>query len=185
ILSAFDGGETIGDMILKGAGVDDTERKAFDLLVKVVKAVNSIDLNSNTHATVTFGDINLTGDVQNAGGLTLTNIDTSHIQGVIGDIFGASALASVKDDLQSLAEYTGAESQAGFKFPILETPGPILAGIRTGQPGDMFTFSTGREHFELAPSIGVGIPGISGIFLKAGIVFDAQLTMGYDTAGLI
>ena len=64
-------------------------------------------------------------------------------------------------------------------------PGPVLGGILTGQAKDMFTFTTGREHFELAPSIGVGIPDVFGVFLSAGIIFDADLTMGYDTAGLI
>ena len=61
----------------------------------------------------------------------------------------------------------------------------MIGAILTGQTKTMFSFSTGRQHFELAPSIGVGIKDLFGVFLSAGIIFDANLTMGYDTAGLI
>ena len=65
----------------------------------------------------------------------------------------------MKDDLQSFASDAGLTSTEGFQFPLLDDPAPVLSGILTGQPKDMFTFSTGREHFDLSASVGVGIPG--------------------------
>ena len=84
-----------------------------------------------------------------------------------------------------MGNYAGLTSTAGFKFPLLENPRPVIGAILTGQTETMFSFSTGRQHFELAPSVGVGIKDLFGVFLSAGIIFDANLTMGYDTAGLI
>jgi hypothetical protein len=60
----------------------------------------------------------------------------------------------------------------------------VIGGILTGQTETMFSFSTGPQHFELAPSIGFGIKDLFGVFLSAGVIFDADLTMEYDTAGL-
>src|SRR4029078_10313190 len=103
---------------------------------------------------------------------------------VIDDIMNSPVLNDLKDTLQSVASYTGFTSTAGFQFPVLADPGRVIGGILTGTAKDMFTFTTGREHFELAPSIGVGIKNILGIFLSAGITFDARFAMGYDTGGL-
>jgi hypothetical protein len=183
ILSAFDGNETIGDLMLQGAGFSQQQQDRFDLMVSVIKAVNTIDLSGSTDSgLLNFGDISLTGDARNAGGF---NFDASQLQGVVGQIFGNSALNDIQDTLQSVASYTGLESTEGMQFPLLDDPGPVIVGLLTGQTKDMFTFSTGRQHFELAPSVGFGIPDVLGVFLSAGIVFDADLTMGYDTAGLI
>ncbi len=187
ILSAFDGGETVGDLMLQGAGFSQDQQDRFDLMIHIIKAVNAIDLAGNTGgAVIVFGDINLggtslTGDGQLAGGF---NFDTSQLSGVIDDIFNSPVLNDVKDTLQTVASYTGFTSTAGFQFPLFENPGPVIGGILTGQTQTMFSFSTGREHFELAPSIGFGIKDLFGVFLTAGIVFDADFTMGYDTAGL-
>jgi Putative Ig domain/PKD domain len=183
ILSAFDGNETIGDLLLQGAGFSQDQQDRFELMVSVIKAVNTIDLSGSTDSgLLNFGDISLTGDARNAGGF---NFDASQLQGVVGQIFGNSALKDIQDTLQSVASYTGLESTGGMQFPLLDDPGPVIVGLLTGQTKDMFTFSTGRQHFELAPSVGFGIPDVLGVFLSAGIVFDADLTMGYDTAGLI
>jgi hypothetical protein len=183
ILSAFDGNETIGDLLLQGAGFSQDQQDRFELMVSVIKAVNTIDLSGSTDSgLLNFGDISLTGDARNAGGF---NFDTSQLTSVVGQIFGNSALKDIQDTLQSVASYTGLESTQGMQFPLLDDPGPVIVGILTGQTKDMFSFSTGREHFELAPSVGFGIPDVLGVFLSAGIVFDADLTMGYDTAGLI
>ncbi len=187
ILSAFDSSETMGDLLLKGAGFSQDQQDRFDLMIHIMKAVNSIDLSGSTGgAVITFGDINLggtalAGDGQLAGGF---NFDTSLLSGVIDDIFNSPVLQDVQDTLQTVANYAGFASTAGFQFPLLENPGSVIGGILTGQTQTMFSFSTGREHFELAPSIGFGIKDLFGVFLTAGIVFDADFTMGYDTAGL-
>ena len=183
ILSAFDGNETIGDLLLQGAGFSQDQQDRFDLMVQVIKSVNTIDLSGSTDSgLLDFGDISLTGDARNANGF---NFDTSQLTSVASQIFGNSALKDVQDTLQSVASYTGLVSTGGMQFPLLDDPAPVIVGILTGQTKDMFTFSTGRQHFELAPSVGFGIPDVLGVFLSAGIVFDADLTMGYDTAGLI
>ena len=104
---------------------------------------------------------------------------------MIDDIFNSPVLDDLQDTLQSVASYAGVTSTAGFQFPVLEDPGPIVGGILTGQAQTMFSFTTGREHFELAPSIGFGIPDLFGVFLTAGITLDADFSVGYDTAGLI
>lgn len=183
ILSAFDSSQTIGDLLLQGAGFSADQQDRFELMIKVIKAVNVLDLSGTTGGgTITFGDINLTGDARQLGGF---NFDTSQIQGVVDDIFNSPLFEDVQDTLETVANYAGFTSTAGFQFPLLEDPGPVLGGILTGQARTMFSFSTGREHFELAPSVGVGIKDLLGIFLTAGITFDANLSMGYDTAGLI
>ncbi len=188
ILSAFDSSETIGDLLLQGAGLSPELKDRFNLMVKVIKAVNTLDLSGSTGgATIRFGDINLTGlSVTGDGQLgSAFGFDTSQLTNVIQQIFDAPALNGLQDTLEEVANYAGANAQAGFQFPILEDPGPVLSGILTGQVKTMFSFTTGREHFELAPSVGFGIPNLFGVFLSAGIVFDADLSMGYDTAGLI
>ena len=90
----------------------------------------------------------------------------------------------MEDALQKVASYAGDDADGGMTFPLLENPGPVIVGMLTGQVETMFSFSTGPQHFELAPSIGFGIPDLFGVFLTAGISFDADLTMGYDTSGL-
>ena len=87
--------------------------------------------------------------------------------------------------IEQVGDYTGLTSTAGFQFPLLEDPQSVIAGILLGQTKTMFSYSTGRQHFELAPSLTFGIEDIIGISLKAGVIFDANLTMGYDTAGLL
>ena len=181
ILSAFGSSETIGTLILKGAGSSQAQQDSFSLMMQIINAVNSIDLSGNSGAVVSFGDINLTGDAQRSG----FSFDTSAISGVIDDIENSPALQTVEDTLKDVGNYVGLTSTGGFKFPLLDNPGPVIGAILTGQIATMFSFSTGRQHFELAPSIGVGIKDLFGIFLSAGVVFDANLTMGYDTAGLI
>ena len=183
IVSAFDSSETMGDLILRGAGLTQLQQDRFQFAIQIIKSVNSIDLSGSTGgAVITFGNIVLTGDPRNAGGF---GFDTSQITNVIGNIFNLPALDELQESLETVANYVGINANAGFKFQLLENPGPVLGGILTGQTQTMFSYETGRQHFELAASAGVGIPDLVGIFLKAGIIFDAQLSMGYDTAGLI
>ena len=182
IASAFGSSETIGDLILQGAGLSQDQQDRFNLMVKVIKAANSIDLSGSTGgAKIDFGTINITGNAEQAH---LFNFDTSQISSVINEIFNSPVLQDVQNDLQDVADYAGLTSTAGFQFPLLENPGPVLGGILTGQLENMFSFSTGREHFDLQASVGFGIPDLLGIFLSGGMVFDADFTMGYDTAGL-
>ncbi len=184
ILSAFDSSETIGTLLLKGAGTSSAQQDSFKLMVQIINAVNSIDLSGNTAgAVIPFGTITVTGNPQQAGGF---GFNTSMVTTAIDDILDIPALQAVEDAIRKVGNYAGTTSTAGFQFPLLENPGSVIAGILLGQPDTtLFSFSTGRQHFELAPSIGVGIPGVLGIFLEAGIFFDANLTMGYDTAGLL
>jgi MBG domain (YGX type)/Bacterial Ig-like domain (group 3)/Putative Ig domain/Dockerin type I domain len=183
ILSAFDSDETIGDLLLKGAGgTDADELDKFNTLMQVITSVDSIDLSGTTGgAVINFGTISLTGDARNAGGF---NFDTSQLGSAMDQIFNSPVFETIKNDLTQVAAYAGLTSTAGLQFPLLEDPAPVIAGILTGQTQTMFSFSTGRIHFDLSPSVGVGIKDILGIFLSAGISFDADLTMGYDTAGL-
>jgi hypothetical protein len=184
ILSAFDSSETIGTLMLKGAGASSAQQDGFKLMVQIINAVNAIDLSGNTgRAVIPFGTIAVTGNPQQAGGF---GFNTSSVSTAVDDIFDVPALQTVEDALRKVGNYAGTTSTAGFQFPLLENPGSVIAGILLGQPDTtLFSFSTGRQHFELAPSLGVGIPGVLGIFLSAGIIFDANLTMGYDTAGLL
>lgn len=183
ILSAFDSSQTLGDLILKGAGLSEEQQDRFNFMVEIIKAVNLMDLSGSTGgAVITFGTINLTGDARETGGF---NFDTSQISGVIDDIFNLPALDEMQETLETVANFAGLNSTAGFKFHLLEDPGSVIGAILTGQTAAIFSYSTGRQHFDLAASVGVGIEDLIGIFLSAGIVFDANLTMGYDTAGLI
>ena len=183
IISAFGSDETIGSLLLKGAGSSQAQQDSFTLMIQIIDAVNAFDLSGDTGgAVIPFGTITLTGNAQTPGAF---GFDTSQVGGAIDDIFGSPALQEVKDALNSVSDFTDMSSSAGFKFQLLENPGPVVGAILTGQIATMFEFTTGRQHFELSPSIGVGIPGVLGIFLSAGVVFDANLTMGYDTAGLI
>ena len=188
ILSASDSSETVGDLLLKGASLSAEQRDRFELMVQIIKTVNTIDLSGSTGgALLNFGDIELTGEQLDANGnlLGTFGFDTTQLNSVIDDIFNSPVLGDLKHTLESVARYTGVTSTAGFQFPVLENPGPVISGILTGQVRDMFTFTTGRQHFEIAPSIGVGIEGVLGVFLSAGVIFDASFAMGYDTAGLI
>ncbi len=188
IVSAFDSSETIGDLLLQGAGLSPDQQDRFDLMIKVIKAVNTFDLSGSTGgAAINFGDINLTGLSVTAGGELGDSFgfDTSQLQNAIQQIIDSPSLQDLQDTLEDVATYAGVNAQAGFQFPVLEDPGPVIGGILTGQTRDMFTFTTGREHFELAPSIGFGIPDVFGVFLTAGITLDADFSVGYDTAGLI
>jgi uncharacterized repeat protein (TIGR01451 family) len=184
ILSAFDSSVTIGSLMLKGAGTSQAQQDSFKLTVQIINAVNSIDLSGTTGgAVIPFGTITVTGNPQQAGGFSF---NTSQVTSSIGAIFNNPALKTVDNAIRKLGQYSGSTSTAGFQFPLLENPGSVIAGILLGQPDTtLFSFSTGRQHFELAASPGVGIPGVLGIFLDAGIIFDANLTMGYDTAGLL
>ncbi len=183
IVNAFDSSETIGSLLLKGSGQSEEQQDRFTFMVKIVKAVNSIDLSGETGgAVIPFGTITLTGNAQQAGAF---GFDTSQITGAIDDIYEIPNLQAVKDAIKTVGDYTGLTSTAGFQFPLLENPGPVIGAILTNQTETMFSFTTGRQHFELAPVVGFGIPDVFGLFLSAGIIFDANLTMGYDTAGLI
>ncbi|MCC7084995.1 MAG: putative Ig domain-containing protein [Pirellulales bacterium] len=184
IISAFGSSETIGTLILKGAGSSQAQQDSFKLMMQIINAVNFIDFSGSTGgAVIPFGTITLTGNAQQAGQF---GFDTSQLGGAIDDILNTPALHDLKDDITAVANYAGLTASAGFKFPLLENPQSVVGGILLGQPDTtLFSFTTGRQHFELAPSIGIGIPDLFGIFLSAGIVFDANLTMGYDTAGLI
>jgi hypothetical protein len=183
IVSSFDSSETMGDLFLKGAGLSEEQQDRFNTMVKIVKAVNTFDFSGTTGgAVINFGDILLTGDAQQIGQFFF---DTTQLQGVIDDIMNSPALQEVQEKLETLAEYVGFNADAGFKYPLLENPGPVIGSLLTGQAEIMFSYATGRQHFELGVSVGVGIPGLLGFFLNAGIVFDASLSVGYDTAGLL
>jgi hypothetical protein len=185
IISAFDGSETIGDLLLKGAAMNQDQQDRFNLMIKVVKAVNALDpAGSTAGGVLSFGDINLTGDAQQTGGF---DFDLSAIKGldVMNEIFNSSEFQDLQKTLTSVASYAGVFSTAGFQFPLLEDPGPVIGAILTGGTKTMFSFSTGREHFELAPSLTFGIKDLFGISLTAGIIFDADFSMGYDTQGLV
>jgi hypothetical protein len=183
IVSAFGGDETIGDLILDGAHVSQDQQDRFNLMVKVINAVNSIDLSGSTGgAKIDFGTITILGNAEQAGQF---NFDTGQLGSAINEILNSPVLQEVKSDLQDLAADAGLISTEGFQFPLLTDPSSVIFGMLTGQTKDMFTFSTGREHFELSAGVGFGIPDVLGIFLNAGMVFDADLSIGYDTAGLI
>ena len=183
IVSSFDSSETMGDLFLKGAGLSEEQQDRFNTMVKIVKAVNTFDFSGTTGgAVINFGDILLTGDARQTGQFFF---DTTQLQGVIDDIMNSPALQEVQEKLETVAEYVGFTADAGFKYPLLENPGPVIGSLLTGQTEIMFSYSTGRQHFELGASFGVGIPGLLGFFLNAGIVFDASLSVGYDTAGLL
>ena len=155
IVSAFNSDETLGDLFLKGAGLNEEQRDRFDLMLRIVKVINTIELGSTGGAVINFGDIDFTGDARNLGGF---NFDTSQIQSAIGDIFTLPELDEVQETIESVARYTGLISTAGFKFPIYENPGPVIGAILMGQTETMVSFDTGRIHFDLAASVGVGIP---------------------------
>ena len=183
IVSAFDSSETMGDLFLKGAGLSAEQQDRFNTMVKIVKAVNTFDFSGTTGgAVINFGDILLTGDARQAGNFLF---DTSRLQNVIDDIMNSPALQEVQEKLETVAEYVGFTADAGFKYPLLENPGKVVGSLLTGQPEVMFSYATGRQHFELGASYGVGIPDLLGFFLNAGIVFDASISVGYDTAGLL
>ena len=61
----------------------------------------------------------------------------------------------------------------------------MIGKMLLGQDATLFSFTTGVQHVELAPSLAFGIPDVADISIAAGIIFDADLTAGYDTAGLI
>ena len=67
----------------------------------------------------------------------------------------------------------------------MDDPESVIGGILLGQPAPLFTFTTGQQHIDLAPSLTIGIKDLFGISLTAGITVDADLTMGYDTAGIV
>ncbi len=180
ILSAFDSSETMGDLFTTNLSPD--QKASFELMVRVVKAVNTFSLSGDTGgAVIDFGDITLTGDARQAG----FNFDTGQLGNAIDKILNTPALQKVETVLKEVASYAGDAADGGFTFPLLEHPGMVIGGILTGQTETMFSFSTGPQHFELAPSIGFGIKDLFGVFLTAGITFDADLTMGYDTNGLL
>lgn len=179
IVSAFDSSETMGDLFTQNLTPD--QKASFELMVKVVKAVNTFSLSGDMGgAKIDFGDITLTGDARTAG----FSFDTGQLGNAIDKILNAPALHEVENVLQKLGSYAGDDADGGFTFPLLENPGQVIGGILTGQLETMFSFSTGPQHFELAPSISFGIKDLFGVSLTAGITFDADLTMGYDTAGL-
>jgi hypothetical protein len=183
IVSSFDSSETMGDLFLKGAGLSEAQQDSFNTMVKIVKAVNTFDFSGTTGgAVINFGDILLTGDARQTGQFFF---DTTQLQGVIDDIMNSPALQEVQDKLETVAEYVGFTADAGFKYPLLENPGPVIGSLLTGQTEIMFSYSTGRQHFKLGVSDGVGIPNLLGFFLNAGVVFDASLSVGYDTQGLL
>ena len=150
--------------MLKGTGASAAQQDSFKLMVQIINAINSIDLSGSTgNAVIPFGTITVTGNPRQAGGF---GFDTSTVTTAIDDIFGIPALQTVEDAVRKVGNYAGTASTAGFQFPLLENPGSVIAGILLGRPDTtLFAFSTGRQHFELAPSIGVGIPGVLGIFL--------------------
>ena len=49
ILSAFDSSETFGDLLLKGSGISQDQQDRFNLMVRIIKAVNTIDRSPNPH----------------------------------------------------------------------------------------------------------------------------------------
>jgi hypothetical protein len=59
-----------------------------------------------------------------------------------------------------------------------------LAGFSQVKRKRCFPSARGSNISSWRPSIGFGIKDMFGGFLTAGIVFDADLTIGYDTAGL-
>lgn len=179
ILSAFDSSETMGDLFTTNLSPD--QKASFELMVRVIKAVNTFSLTDTGGAVIDFGDIKLTGDAEQAGAF---NFDTSQLGNAINTIFNTPALHDVENVLQEVASYAGDDAEGGMTFPLLENPGQVIGGILTGQTETMFSFSTGPQHFELAPSISFGIKDLFGVSITAGIIFDADLTMGYDTAGL-
>ncbi len=146
IISAFGSSETIGSLLLKGSGQTQEQQDRFALMLHIVNAVNSIDLSGSTGgAIIPFGTITLTGNAQQAGAF---GFDTSLVSGAIDDILNIPALQDVEDELKTVGDYTGLTSTAGFEFPLLEDPGPVIGAILTGQTETMFSFSTGRQHFE-------------------------------------
>ena len=63
IVSAFGSSETMGSLMLKGAGQSQEQQDRFALMVKIIKAVNTIDLSGSTGgAVIPFGTIKLTGN---------------------------------------------------------------------------------------------------------------------------
>ena len=48
ILSAFDSSQTIGELILKGAGLNEEQRDRFNFAIQIIKTVNTIDLSGST-----------------------------------------------------------------------------------------------------------------------------------------
>ncbi len=166
IMSAFDGSETMGDLFLKGAGLSQEQQDRFEMMVRITKAVNNFDFSGTTGgAVINFGDIQLSGDARAAGQFLF---DTSALDNVIDDIMNSPVLQEVQDKLETLANYAGFNANAGFKYPLLEKPGPVIGSLLTGQPEVMFSYSTGRQHFDLGASVGFGIPDVLGVFLDAG-----------------
>ncbi len=187
ILSAFDSSETMGDLLLQGAGFSPDQQDRFDLMIKVIKAVNTFDLSGSTGgAVINFGDINLAGCRSPAtASRRLVRLRHEPAQSAFSRHFDSPRFRICRTRWKTSPITPASTSTAGFQFPLLEDPGPVIGGILTGQTQTMFSFTTGREHFELAPSIGFGIQDLFGVFLTAGIMFDADFSIGYDTAGLI
>lgn len=88
ILSAFNSGETFGDLMLKGANVSPVQEALFKTMVKIVSAVNTIDLSGSTGgAVIPFGSVSITGDPRLPGGF---GFDTSGLSNAIDSIRWAS-----------------------------------------------------------------------------------------------
>ena len=82
----LDSSETIGALMLKGAGTSSVQQDSFKLMVQIINAVNSIDLSGNSGgAVIPFGTISVTGNPQQAGGF---GFNTSAVTNAIDDIFG-------------------------------------------------------------------------------------------------
>ena len=92
IISSFGSDETIGSLLEKGAGFTQEQRDRFDLMIKVINTVNTIDLSGGTAgAVIPFGTIHLTGNAQQLGAF---DFDGSSLSTAIDDIFSLPGRSS-------------------------------------------------------------------------------------------
>ena len=132
-------------------------------MLQLFQTVNSIDLSSSTGgAVIEFGTVRLTGDPTQSSQF---GFDASGLTNEISDILHTPALDAISDALQAVSNVGGSNATPtqGFDFPLLDDPAAVIGKMLLGQDATLFSFTTGMQHVELAPSPTFGIPDVADI----------------------
>jgi hypothetical protein len=189
IINQFGVHETFLDLLERKTGSLPLDGKTLSDAFDAITTINQLgSFASPTTAAISLlpsgQKFSLTPDA-GAGGF----FDLGSAQGTISNLFGplgqlASGLEStVQDALGPVLDQFQSQQSYGLQFPFLKDPGNSAFQMLLGQDVNLFTYTMPPldEHIDATLSADLGILGVG---LTASLDVTADVSVGYDTAGL-
>lgn len=178
---------TVRDLLNKGGMISGSVSNILDALtfirnLSVNPSVNGLPLDLGSFSLLdgnsTLSDaINGTFANPNANSAAIGNDILTKANAATGGFFNSIGTKIASNGIDDPTAY-------GLQFPILTDPAGSVFKLFLGMDADLFTYRMPPTISQFGAAVSFGIPILASVRLAAGIQFQGDLSVGYDTEGV-